>query len=211
LALVVAGKITAEDGAELLTALAQSQAAGNSATAISGPRRVMLVGAAIMLVGFFLPWFTLNEMQAMRDAVSGVQQSFSGFPAGASPGVNFTPSVVPQGEVSQGPVMMQISLRGGDVRGGLGWIALSAACCAAGLPFFWSSKHDIHQQRNAIFAALAVGSIALIYLLSGSFNSITTTEPGFYLAIAGYLLLWVGGVREYVVVRPGFQAQLAAA
>ena len=50
LALVEAGKISPEEGAELLTALAQSLTAGNSAAGVlSGPRRTMLAGAAMEL------------------------------------------------------------------------------------------------------------------------------------------------------------------
>jgi hypothetical protein len=214
LALVEAGKITAEDGAELLTALAQSQAAGSTAPGtLSGPRRVMLVGAAITLVGFFLPWFTTNISQAMRDAMSNLQQNMPQLPGMSQPNFNFNPSPGTNGTGMPVPaqIVTQILVRGGDVQHGLGWIILAAGLCAACLPFFWTppAGHN-RQMRNAVLATLAVGSVLMLYVLSGSFNAFTTIEPGFILAIAGYVVLWVGSVREYVSLNPALHPAIAA-
>jgi hypothetical protein len=205
LALVESGKITAEDGAELLTALAQSQAAGNeSAAAISRPRRLMVLGATVLLVGFFLPWFTENITEQMSAMMNNVQQAmpqFAQVPAGMQPSVP-----VPTNTVNH------IILRGGDVRNGLGWIALATGILAATLPFFWSERStDQKPVRNVTLVALGVGTIALLYLLSNSFNPVTTVEPGFIVAMAGYVLLWIGGVRDYGVIRPRVGAALATA
>jgi hypothetical protein len=207
LALVEAGKITAEDGAELLTALAQSHAASsNAAGAMSGPRRIMLVGAGITLVGFFLPWFTVNVAQAMGDLTHSLMQGTSQFPGNPQPNINVdmngTPIAVPNG--------MRIDVRGGDVQHGLGWIILAAGLGAACLPFFWPAPAgNTRQTRNAVFAALAVGSVLALYVLSGSFNAAISIEPGFVLAMAGYIVLWVGGVREYITPIGRLQPALA--
>jgi hypothetical protein len=199
LALVDAGKITAEEAAELLTALAQSQSADRETIAsLSGPRRIMAVGAAVMLVAFFLPWFSENLTKALS-AMQEAMPSFSG------PGnINLTPPEAsndingPAGASVNKSGELQISLRGGDVRNGLGWIALAAAIAAAALPLFWPTRgRDDRLMRNLTLAILALGSVALVYLLSNAFNAITTIEPGFLLAMAGYAVLWVGAVREY--------------
>ena len=203
LALVEAGKITAEDAAELMSALAQSQVASVEASSvISGPRRVMIGGAVLVLVGFFMPWFTINVTQAMRDAMSNVQQNMPQFPG------------MPAGDGSINvPVqnVMQTTLHGGDVRNGLGWIALAVAVGAAGLPFFWTLRSErTGLLRNSTLAALVAGSVAMLYLLSDHFNSVTTIEPGFMLAMAGYVVSWVGAIREYVVHRPGMPVAMTA-
>jgi hypothetical protein len=105
-----------------------------------------------------------------------------------------------------------LTLRGGDVRNGLGWLALATGLLAAILPFFWSERAtDPKTLRNITFAALGVGTVALLYLLSNSFNAITTIEMGFYLSLAGFVLLWIGGVREYVALHPHVQATLTTA
>lgn len=213
LALVEAGKITAEDGAELLTALAQSQAAsGSGAGTISGPRRIMLVGAGIALVGFFLPWFTLNVTQAMRDAMASIQQNPPQFGDGAPPTLNFTPPPGVDGSTIQSPVQnaMHIIIRGGDVQHGLGWIILAAGLFGSCLPFFWTPPAGkTRHMRNAVLTALGVGSVLIFYVLSGSFNSATSIEPGFVLAIAGYVVLWVGSIREYVALPARLHPTLA--
>jgi hypothetical protein len=214
LALLEAGKITGEEAAELLTALAQSQTASSTAAALSGPRRIMAVGAAAMLVAFFLPWFTENITKAM----SVMQQALPGFAAPGSatitppqgfgdiPGLNGVPEA---GTPTTATVMEEV-LRGGDVRNGLGWIALAAAIAAAALPLFWPSRsRDDRMMRNVTLAFLAVGSVVLLYLLSASLNPLTTIEPGFLLATGGYVVLWIGAVREYMPPRARLQAASA--
>jgi len=212
LALVEAGKITAEDGAELLTALAQSQATASYAGTLSGPRKVMLAGAAITLVGFFLPWFTLNISQVVHDAMSSVQQNMPQFPGGQQPSFNFTGPVGNDGNGVPVQNAVQFAVRGGDVQHGLGWIILAAGLIAACLPFFWTPHGGkTRQMRSAIFAALAVGSVLELYVLSGSFNAVTSIEPGFVLALAGYVILWVGTVQEYFAFNAGLRPAIAGA
>ena len=183
LALVEAGKITAEDAAELLNALAQSQAAEVDAPLpMTGPRRVVMVGAALVLIGFFLPWFSIDVVRATNETISDIQQLMPQYPVNAAPNVQSS---------------VQFTLRGGDVRNGLGWIALTAAMAIAGLPIFIQQRSVARSQQSKItFVALAIGSIATLYLLSNSFNAITTIQAGFYLVVVGYALLWTGTLRE---------------
>jgi hypothetical protein len=212
LALVETGKITAEDGAELLGALAQSQAAGvESARIITRPRRLMILGAIILLIGFFLPWFTENVSQAMSQMAGDLQHAMPQLPGQFAPGLNPNqPIQVPTAPQDQ--MLSVLTLRGGDVRNGLGWLALAMGLLAAILPFFWSERAaDPKTLRNFTFAALGLGTVALLYLLSNSFNAITTIEPGFYLSLGGFVLLWVGGAREFVALHPRLQATLTTA
>jgi hypothetical protein len=203
LALVEAGKISAEDGAELVAALAQSQAAGVEAPAvINGPRRMMLLGAAVVFVGFLLPWFSVNIQQAMNESMSSVQQSMPQIP-GMPPGLSI-PQVQPAGAIPS------VTVHGGDLSYGLGWILLAAALVAAGLPFFWTPRAaNALQQRNTIFAALIVGSIALLYLLSNGFGAGVSIDVGFFMAMAGYAALWFGAIRNETARHPTPQAVTA--
>jgi len=203
LALVEAGKISAEDGAELVAALAQSQAAGVEAPAvINGPRRVMLLGAAVVFVGFLLPWFSVNIQQAMNESMSSMQQSMPQMP-GMPPGLSI-PQVQPAGAIPS------VTVHGGDLSYGLGWILLAAALVAAGLPFFWTLRAaNALQQRNTIFASLIVGSIALLYLLSNGFGAGVSIDVGFFMAMAGYAALWFGAIRNETARHPTPQAVTA--
>ena len=65
--------------------------------------------------------------------------------------------------------------------------------------------------RNVTFAALGVATVGLLYLLSNSFNAVTTIQAGFVITLVGYVILWIGGVREYVAFRPRVHTALAAA
>ncbi len=201
LALVEAGKISAEDGAELLTALAQSQSAGGGLASIGRARRIILAGAAIVLLGFFMPWFTLNVPRAIESAQQMMPQFGSSSPHMSNiPGINLPQQI--------GPVQVntrtQWDVHGGDVPNGLGWITLLLALGSASLPFFWTQRDvNAFQQRNASIIAMGAGSIALIYLLTNSLNAVTTIQPGFFMVLCGYVIVWAGMAREYFAGRGG--------
>lgn len=203
------GRITADEAAELLAALSQTDA--TPAVAISLPRRLMLLGAAVMLIGFFLPWFTEDIHSVMSTMTNNVQQMMNPEAMNVPGATNFPQ--MPQGSVPVPTDMVNIlTLRGGDVHSGLGWIALAAAVVAAIFPFFWTDRTgDIKPTRNITFAALGIGSVAILYLLSSSFNPVTKIEPGFIAALAAYVLLWIGAIREYVSLRPRLQVAFRTA
>lgn len=205
LALVEAGRITSQEGAELLNALAHSQAAGGEVpAAISNWRRIMLVGGGLLLVAFFLPWFAMNATQAFHDAMHDAMnevQSAMPHVNGASPPISFGSVPVPVTTTTT------LVLRGGDMPDGLGWIALATGLLAALLPFGWNSGHaDPRLMRNITFPLLGVGAVALLYLLSNSFNAVTNIQPGFALALVGYLLLSIGAIREFVIFYPSVRS-----
>src|SRR5690606_25114585 len=68
-------KITPEDGAQLLSALAatvvspQQELSGRTTTPMDMGRRLSLVGAAIVVIGFFLPWFKVDVMSELKKAL----------------------------------------------------------------------------------------------------------------------------------------------
>jgi hypothetical protein len=174
----------------------------------------MLAGAGVILVGFFLPWFSIN-LQAAAEMAAGMAQNTQQSMANALPGVTINGSVNSNPEVTNPfpnvPVpannAVQWSVRGGDVQHGLGWLILAAGLATACMPFFWTPASGQAQQlRNVSLILLAAGSVLAIYVLSGSFNAATSIEPGFVIVLLGYAASWFGFIREHlampVVMRP---------
>jgi hypothetical protein len=64
------GKITAQESAELLNALAQSAPACAPQRAPAPHRKIVWIGAALLVMGFFLPWFEFS-MSNMAPYVAG--------------------------------------------------------------------------------------------------------------------------------------------
>jgi len=98
---------------------------------------------------------------------------------------------------------MQISLRGGDVRNGLGWIAVAGRDHRRRPPFFWSPswrRNDSMRNVNARPSGGRIDSNAVPALQQLS-TPVTSIEPGFILALAGYGLLWFGAIRESLADR----------
>lgn len=184
LQLLEAGKINATDSAELLNALAQSTppSAPKSAAKINPQRKLVLVGAAVLLAGFFLPWFSINP-HTMMNAMDAVVQSMGGMiPA------NVMPLHLDDGTVQ---------IHAGDLAHGLGWWILALGITAAVLPFF-ATTLESSVQKKIILAALGIGAILLIYLLSDTLRYVSL---GILLALAGYVLEAVGTLKERPAAR----------
>ena len=181
LQLLEAGKITALESAELLNALACSTPPPAKPTAeINPPRKLVLFGAAMLLVGFFLPWFTFDPNAAMRELTTQLVQNM-----GRMGGMMNT---LPQINSSVGTVQVHA----GDLAHGLGWWILALGVGAAVLPFF-ATNLESSMQKKVILAALGMGVILLIYLLSDSFKYVSV---GIVLVFAGYVLEAVGTLKE---------------
>ena len=185
LALVETGKVSAEDGAELLAALSQSHASAvpDEQGGISGNRRLMLAGAAILLVGFFLPWLTVHWINSVTE---------SHLPQGISQLLNvpFPPPV---------PVNLEVDVRGGDLSYGLGWFILLLGIGTAVLPLVWPTRPANRQaQRSLSLVALGAGSLLVLYVFSGYLTTKgLELKVGLILTLLGYAILWAGGTREY--------------
>jgi hypothetical protein len=178
LALLVAEKITAEESADLLQALG---ATARSATAepprpLSSGQRLVLVGAAMVLLGFFLPWFVINPGEELSRLTGEIRFGAEVLEAPTLP------------KIATGS--MQVS--GGDIGRGMGWAALGFALVAALLPYFTRAM-DAATQHMVRLLALGIGGVIVLYLLT---QNIRFIGVGLVIAVAGYAVEWCGALRE---------------
>lgn len=166
LALLEAGKITAEESAELLNALGSTAATRPSAA--EPGQQLAWVGAGLVLAGFFLPWLTVNPGQELN-RIAGPMMSQMG---------------------AMQPQLLQtasVSVAGGDLPHGIGWLILLAGVAAALLPLVAPGR-DAASRRMARLAALGTGSVLLLYVLTQNFRFLST---GVFVTLSGYVLLWI--------------------
>ena len=174
LAMLDAGKITAAESAELLNALAGSVSVAPAPVKRGANlplgRQLLLGGGALVLVGFFLPWFSFSpgqEMQNLMGQMGGM---------GLMPnGQQFRQQVE-----QMTPPTVQVS--GGDIVHGLGWLVLVLGLGTAVLPYFVPNLAEELWRRIAFFA-LGVGGIVLVYLLH---DAIHLAGIGIVVVLAGY-------------------------
>jgi hypothetical protein len=178
------GKITAEEAAELLSALGQTLPAATAVEPWTPGRKLMLAGAAVVLVGFFLPWFSFNTVEEMRRAF---YEAHSQLPPGMA---------VPAADLPM-PGGMTVRITGGDVRHGLGWIMLGLALGAAVTPYVATGLAR-EQRRVVMLVALAAGGIVGLYLLTGNFSRV---DVGLPIVLVGYVVEVVGVVRDQMTWR----------
>ena len=189
LQLLEAGKVTADESAELLNALGQSVPSRPqpvSEMELTPQRKIVLLGAALLLLGFFLPWFAINPGAMVNEMAAQLQQNMNQMMPGNG---------MPQMNISTSTGTMQV--HAGDVAHGLGWWILALGIGAAVLPFF-ATNLKAQMQKKVILAALGVGAILLVYLLSGALRY---ASLGVILALAGYALEVVGTLKERPVAR----------
>jgi hypothetical protein len=190
LQLLEAGKITADESAELLNALGHSvppRPQPASEMDMTPQRKIVLLGAALLLLSFFLPWFKVNLGQAMHEAAGQMQQMMGGM----MPGNGMTQLNIPQ---NTGAVQI---VQAGNIPHGLGWWILALGIGAAVLPFF-ATTLKAGMQKKVILAALTVGAFLLVYLVSDTLRYISV---GVILALAGYALEIVGTLKERTAIR----------
>lgn len=192
LQLLEAGKINADESAELLNALSHSSPLrAKQVEEINPQRKIILLGAAFLLVGFFLPWITFNPGEAVSQMINQVQQSVSSqMPAMAgNPGITFPTTTT----------ALNTSIRacGGDMAHGLGWWILALGVIAAVLPFFATNLSSA-MQKKVMLACLGAGTVLLIYLFT---NSLSYVSVGILLALTGYALELIGTLQERTAVR----------
>lgn len=189
--LLAAGKITAEESAELLNALGATATmeAGRPAP-LSSAQRLMLIGSALVLLGFFLPWFVIDPGQELGRAFSQLQNIMSPLLPNGTSASNFVGNLAASGEQLQAKMTIHIS--GTDIPHGLGWAVLILGL-AAGLSPYLARGMDGATQHTVRLGTLAVGSFILFYLLSQSMRFVSF---GIVLAIAGYVLEWIGMLRQ---------------
>ncbi len=178
-----AGKLTAEESAALLDALNENaRLTPRTPVPLDAAQRLLLAGAALVLVGFFLPWLVINPGKLAGSLMAEVSSNLplNGFPGGNP--MNGMELKTPT-----------ISVAAGDIKNGLGWMTLIMAIAAAGLPYVTSAL-DSQTRRTVRFLCLGVGGFILLYLLS---QNIRFVGIGMVLALAGYVVATVGAVREH--------------
>ena len=175
------GKITAQESAELLNALPHSVPARAPQCAPAPYRKMVWLGLALLLIGFFFPWFVVKSgdlQQAMNEAMSRMPM-LQGMPN-------------PAGMMSQGMTTgVTLYVAGGDIAHGLGWCVLLLGIVAAALPFV-AVNLDSQTCQKACLIALGAGAIILLYLLTQSFRFVGI---GLLLGLAGYALEFIGVLK----------------
>jgi hypothetical protein len=175
LSLLEAGKITAEESAELLHALAANPA-GVAPQKPAFPRSSLgLAGAALVLVGFFLPWFSFSPTEQAATLLEGFEE------AG-----------LPMVEMSKVLPKQTVSVRGGDIANGLGWAVLVLALASFVLPAF-ARNFERGSLRAFRILTLLGGAIILVYVLSQDIRSVSI---GLVLVLIGYACAGIALWRE---------------
>lgn len=177
-------RITPEDAAELLTALANCEpAATERAPAWTASRKLMLAGAALVLVGFFFPWFTLNLANEVQRLTGSTALPFTAGQPVTINGqtLNWPPQNVPLPSVT-------ISVAGGDIEHGLGWLILALALASATVPYI-ATGLPRHTQRTVMWIGAAAAAVIALYLLTRNVSAVSFGLP---MAIVGLLLELIG-------------------
>jgi hypothetical protein len=184
-----AGKLTPDESAELLQALSETRAPATQRVKLTPGQRLMLIGAALVTLGFFLPWFVINPgkeagrlMNQMKVSLP-LESSFPGRDLGLPHPTLQTPS---------------ISISGGDIQKGLGWMALLLAGSAALIPYI-TTRLDESALRTVRLLCLGVGSLIVLYLLT---QNIRFIGIGLVVAVSGYIVEIVGVIRESKLAKP---------
>ena len=192
--LLEAGKVTPEESAELLTALGESSAEPRGARVpMTVGRKLLLGGAALVLVGFFLPWYRVNLGQEMGRLTGGLR-SFTNVPDEVRvfpPPPLKTP---PRGLGPGVPVLSNatVNVCGADVGGKLGWAVLLLAAACAVLPYVATGLKRATQDTLTV-VGLGIGAVILLYLLS---QGLRHASVGLLVVLIGYGVQFVGAVKE---------------
>jgi hypothetical protein len=194
LSLLENGKITAEESADLLNALGSTSQAGKPAAPVSTRQRMILIGAGLVLLGFFLPWFSVNPGRELGRMTGQMQQMVEGMPM-MELGSGMA-SVL--GNQMKTPTL---NISGGDIQRGLGWLVLLLGLGVAALPHV-ATTMDAASRRMISFIALGIGGIVLLWLVTQNLRLINI---GVVLVIAGYAVEFLGllNPRPRTAFEPG--------
>ncbi len=165
------GKITASECAELLSALSVAEKPRAPKGAAAPAEKLALIGVVLLLIGFFLPWFSISPLAEVNRLAGRL---------GVGP---LTESSV--------PAISVVKIAGGDVQHGLGWLVLLLGVAAAALPYVAGNLHEQTRQR-ATLAGLGAGAIILLYLVTQNLRFVSI---GIFLAVIGYGLQLAGALQ----------------
>jgi hypothetical protein len=184
-AMLEAGKLTPEESAELLQALGHSARPAPHQVPLTDGQRLLLIGAALVTLGFFLPWLVFNPGKEIGHAVQEMQSGLHDAFGNQAPAV---PSFV-SGQFKTG----DISTSGGDLPHGLGWAALALGLAAALIPYV-ATTLDAATARTIRHLCLGLGTLIVLYLATQNYRYVGV---GLIIAAAGYAVEIAGALREY--------------
>jgi hypothetical protein len=206
LKLLEQGKITAEESAELLGALAATipppPPLPTTVEPMTPTRKLLLAGAALVLVGFFLPWFKVDIAAEAKKLASAMQQQMfnmtgsSGMPM---PG-NFNTSMKINGVdvTPPGGAGGVVVVTGGDVGHALGWIVLLLGLAAAVTPYVATGlRRDA--RWKVMLAAIGIALVIAIYLLTGMPSAVSVGLPVVLVGLVLEAIAVLRGEREPAV------------
>jgi hypothetical protein len=190
-----AGKLTPEESAELLQALGESSRGRVRTVPLTGSQRLILIGAALVALGFFLPWFVINPGKEAGRMMQQMQQQMN-VPAQLTFGGDA--SAMPAGFPFGGGQFKtaSVTVAGGDIQRGLGWAALLLALAAAALPYV-ATTLDPATTRMARLLFVGIGSLIVLYLAT---QNLRFVGIGLVIAVGGYALQIAGAVRKHLPV-----------
>jgi hypothetical protein len=175
LALLENGKITPEESAELLNALSTSSPlsarANDPLYRMIQENRLVVLGSLLLLVGFFLPWFSFSPQGMMQQAQNQMNNMMGNTPMG-----------------KQMAQLNIINFSGADIQHGLGILVLLMALAALALQAMDLGLSAINQ-RKATIITLAVGTITIFFVFA---KGVSGVSYGLIVVLIGYLLEWAG-------------------
>ena len=171
LRLLEQGKVTAEDAAELLAALAATVAPPAPVSTIepwTAARKLSLVGASIVLIGFFLPWYTINpgrEVAKLTNAMNCADAADDRERQQMSGATRRCRRCRTRGWLHLRRMAATSAFAGGDVQHGLGWLALVLGLATAGIPYVVTGLSRDARGKLSL-ATGTLGAIIVIYLIT---------------------------------------------
>jgi hypothetical protein len=190
LSMLEAGKLTPDESAELLQVLSEKPQAHARQVPLTSSQRFMLIGAALVALGFFLPWIVFNPGKEMGRMMNQLESTVnSSMPETFRNATNMSGSFsIPNMDLKTASV----SMSGGDIGRGLGWAALGLAIAAAVLPYIETSL-DARAIRTVRLLCLGLGGLIILYLLT---QNLRYVGVGLVVVLSGYALEIAGAIRE---------------
>ena len=171
------GKINAEECADLLNALGATIPKQTERTgSMSASRKLILIGAALVMIGFSLPWFSVYRGQPIPWFLEMIGAKT--FATIESNGI--------QGQI------VSIGIGSSGLSYGLGWLVLLLSLGSALVPWFGREMSFEFQRRCTLWAAIGGGLILIVLV----FPNLQSASIGVLLAFAGIVLEVVGALRE---------------
>ncbi len=174
------GKISPDDGADLLKALGAE--AQMSPPQVSVPRqRFFLIGALLVLFGFLIPWLRVDVGAEMNRAVRALAMPLEGLQN------QMMPTATTGGVIA--------TVKGGDLEYGMGWIMLIAGLGTSMLWLF-APTIDPATKRTVTLVSLVAGGVILLYVVSSAFRFLSFGAP---VTLVGYVLIGTAAFRRKVI------------